>query len=94
MVSLGWAIWTCNSKTIKAFADQGSLLGSQQESADLASRLAAAESREAALKVALANEQHSRQTEAAQAAERDAKAAAAAEEIKRQVGTCISVLLL
>lgn len=85
IVSLGWSIWTCNSKTVKVFADQGSLSGSQRESAELASKLAATESREAALKLALGNEQHSRQAEAAQAADRDAKARAAAEELRTQV---------
>ena len=85
IVSLGWSIWTCNSKSMRVFADQGSLLGSQQASAELASQLAAATSREAALKTALANEQRSRQDEAAQAADRAAKAADAAEKRERQV---------
>lgn len=94
IVSLGWSIWTCNSKTMKVFADQGSLLGSQHKSAELASKLAATEGREAALKLALSNEQHSRQAEAAQAAERDAVARAAAEELRTQVYTTATAVRL
>ena len=79
---------------MKVFADQGSLLGSQHESAELAGKLAAAEQREAAVKLALGNEQHSRQAEAAQAADRDTKAKSAAEELRTQVHTNSSAVRL
>ena len=85
IVSLGWSIWTCNSKAMQVYADQGSLLGSQDAAADLARKLTAAEAREAALKVALSNEQLSRQAEAKQAAARDAKAALHASEAEQKV---------
>ena len=88
MVSLGWSIWTCNSKTIRVYADQGSLQGSQEAAADLAGQLAAAQGREASLKLALASEQRSRQNEASETTERDAKAAAAAEAASKQVELC------
>lgn len=87
IVTLGWSIWTCNSKSLQVYAEQGSLLGSQQEAADLASRLTAAEHREAVLKAALANEQASHQSDARLALARDAKAAAdlqaAADKVRR-----------
>ena len=76
IVTLGWSIWACNSKSLQVYADQGSLLGSQQEAADLASRLTAAERREAVLKAALSDEQTSHQSDARLAAARDAKASA------------------
>lgn len=76
IVTLGWSIWTCNSKSMQVYADQGSLLGSQEEAADLASRLTAAEQREAVLKAALSDEQASHQSEARLAAARDVKASA------------------
>lgn len=76
IVTLGWSIWTCNSKSLQVYADQGSLLGSQEEAADLASRLTAAEQREAVLKAALADEQASHQSDAKLASARDAQAAA------------------
>ena len=85
IVSLGWSIWTCNSKSLQVYTDQGSLLGSQEEASDLASRLTAAENREAVLKVALSDEQTSHQRDASLAAARDAKASvdvqAAAEKV-------------
>ena len=61
---------------MQVYADQGSLIGCQQEAAGLASRLAAAESRQDALKAALADEQASRQNEAKLAATRNAAAVA------------------
>ena len=76
IVTLGWSIWTCNSKSLQVYADQGSLLGSQEEAADLASRLTDAERREAVLKVALSDEQASHQSDARIAAVRDSKASA------------------
>lgn len=88
IVSLGWCIWTCNSKAMQVYADQGSLLGTQEEAADLAQRLAAAEEREAAVKAALSAEQASRQAENQQAAVRDVEAAAAAKHAEAQVQCC------
>ena len=76
IVALGWSIWTCNSKSLQVYADQGSLLGRQEEAADLASRLTAAEHREAGLKAALSAEQASHQGDARLASARDAKASA------------------
>lgn len=76
IVTLGWSIWTCNSKSLQVYADQGSLLGSQEEASDLASRLTAAEQREAVLKAALSDEQASHQSDARLAAARDTKASA------------------
>lgn len=76
IVTLGWSIWTCNSKSLQVYAAQGSLLESQEEAADLASRLTAAEHREAVLKAALSDEQASHQSDARLAAARDAQAAA------------------
>ena len=76
IVALGWTIWTCNSKSMQVYADQGSLLGSQEEAADLASRLTAVEQREAALKAALSDEQAARKSEAQLAAAKEEKASA------------------
>ena len=87
IVSLGWSVWTCNSKTMQVYSDSGSLLGSQEEAADLAHQLAAAEGRETALKAALLSEQSGRQAEAKQAAVRHAEAADAAKQAQDQV-TC------
>lgn len=61
---------------MQVYADHGSLLGSQEEAADLASRLTAAESREAVLKATLADEQASRRNEAELASARATKATA------------------
>lgn len=61
---------------MQVYADQGSLLGSQEEAADLASRLTAAEHREAVLKAALSDEQASHQSDARLSAAKDAKASA------------------
>ena len=85
IVSLGWSIWTCNSKALQVYADQGSLLGSQEAAADLAQRLTAAEGREDALKAALSSEQLSHQAEVKEAAARDAHAAADAKAAEEQV---------
>ena len=85
IVSLGWSVWTCNSKTMQVYSDSGSLLGSQEEAADLAHQLAAAEGREAALKAALLSEQTGRQSEAKQAAVRHAEAADAAKQALNKV---------
>lgn len=85
IVSLGWSIWTCTSKALQVYADQGSLLGSQEATADLARQLTAAEAREANLKSALANEQLSRQAEAKQAAARADEAVSDAKEAEEKV---------
>ncbi len=85
IVALGWSIWTCNSKTMQVYADQGSLLGSQETAAGLTRQLAASQSREAALKLALSNEQSSRQNEAKQAEARNVQAASAAMEAQEKV---------
>lgn len=61
---------------MQVYADQGILLGSQEEAADLALKLTAAEHREVALKAALADEQAARQSDARLAAAKDAKASA------------------
>ena len=99
IVSLGWSIWTCNSKSLQVYTDQGSLLGSQEEAADLASRLTATENREAVLKAALSDEQTSHQRDARLAAARDAKAsadlqAAAEKVILLLLTSCLTQLLL
>ena len=99
IVTLGWSIWTCNSKSLQVYADQGSLLGSQEEAADLASRLTNAERREASLKAALLDEQTSHQSDASLAAARDAKASAdlqaAAERVSLPLlSSCLIQLLL
>ena len=85
IVSLGWSIWTCTSKTLQVYADQGSLLGSQEAAADLARQLTAAEAREANVKSALANEHLSRQAEATQAAARADQALSDAKEAEEKV---------
>ena len=85
IVTLGWSIWTCNSKSLQVYADQGSLLGSQEEAADLASRLTDAERREAVLKAALSDEQASHQSDARLAAARDSKASADLQAIVEKV---------
>ena len=85
IVTLGWSIWTCNSKSLQVYADQGSLLGSQEEAADLASRLTDAERREAVLKAALSDEQASHQSDAELAAARDSKASADLQAIVEKV---------
>ena len=85
IVSLGWSIWTCTSKALQVYADQGSLLGSQEAAADLARQLAAAEAREANLKSALTNEQLSGQAEAKQAAARAGQALLDAKEAEEKV---------
>lgn len=85
IVSLGWSIWTCTSKALHIYADQGSLQGSQEAAADLARQLAAAEAWEANLKSALANEQLSRQAEAKQAAARADQAVSDAKEAEEKV---------
>lgn len=98
IVTLGWSIWTCNSKSLQVYADQGSLLGSQEEAADLASRLTAAEHREAVLKASLSNEQAAHQSDARLAAAQDAKASAdlqaAADKVKScpPLGSCLPPL--
>jgi len=85
IVSLGWSIWTCTSKALQVYADQGSLLGSQEAAADLACQLTAAEAREANLKSALTNEQLSGQAEAKQAAARAGQALLDAKEAEEKV---------
>ena len=89
IVSLGWAVWTCNSKTMQVYTDQGSLIGSQEAAADLASKLTAAESREAALKAALTEEQAGRESEAALAASKDAKMSADMQAAADKVTTIV-----
>ena len=69
------------------YADQGSLLGSQEAAADLARQLTVAEASEAHLKSALANEQLSRQAEARQAAARADQAVSDAKGVEEKVST-------
>ena len=77
---------------MQVYADQGSLMGSQEEAADLAARLTAAEQREAALQAALSDEQAARQSGAKLAAAKDATASAdlpaAAEKVSALLALC------
>lgn len=92
IVAVGWSVWTCNSKSMQVYADQGTLLGSQEEAADLASKLTAAEQREAALKAALADEQAARQSDAQLAAGKDAKASADLQAASEKVHSVLGLV--
>ena len=45
---MGWGVWTCNSKSMRVYADQGHLQAQQQQSQQLQQQLQAALTREAA----------------------------------------------